>query len=131
MRLPQLVSILALNAVAACAGHAVAATEPATDGTELRAATSSSGVRVANATDRTIYYTVFEREFAAVASLAPCTEPARCPSVAPAGEVTVPFSAIAGYTKDAREAIVYWWHLVPGADGRHSIDRLRSYIVKL
>ena len=131
MRLAPLISILALNALAACAGQPIAMTEPATESTEVRATTSASGVRVSNATDRTIYYTVFEKDLATRASLAPCTDPVRCPSVAPAREVTVPYSAIAGYTKGAREAVVYWWHLVPGADGRYSVDRLRSYIVKL
>ena len=131
MRLSRLLSIFALNALVACAGHSTATTEPATNVTELRAESSSSGVRVSNPTDRTIYYTVFEQEFATRASLAPCTDPARCASVAPAGEVIVPYSAIAGYTKDAREVLVYWWHLVPGPDGRYSMDRLRSYIVKL
>ena len=131
MRLAPLLSLLTLNALVACAGHSTATTEPATNATELRAASSSSGIRVSNPTDRTIYYTVFEKDFATRASLAPCTDPARCASVAPAGEVIVPYSAIAGYTKDAREAVVYWWHLVPSPEGRHSVDRLRSSIVKL
>jgi hypothetical protein len=135
MRLHPPLFTLALSILAACSGR-VAATEPATTtdtpagAAELRAVSERSGVRVSNATDRAIYYTVFESEFATVASLAPCTEPARCPSVPPGGEVVVPLSAVAGYHPGAREGIVYWWHLVPGADGRFSMDSLRTVRVR-
>jgi len=105
MRLATLLSNVALIGLLACSGEATT-TEPV-----LRARTAPS--------------------HAATAFIIPCADPARCAPVPPGEVVIVPYSAITGYTKDAREAIVYSWHLEPGADGRFSLVGFRGVVVKL
>ena len=125
MRLATLLSNVALIGLLACSGEATT-TEPV-----LRARTAPWGVQVSNATDRPIYYMVVEAAYAMTAFIVPCTDPARCAPVPPGEVVIVPYSAITGYTKDARAAMVYSWHLEPAADGRFSLVGFRGVVVKL
>jgi hypothetical protein len=46
-----------------------------------------------------------------------CTDPAVCPGLASGARKEVPYSQIYDYTRLAREAMVYGWHLVPDGDG--------------
>ena len=130
MRLPP--SVLAATAslvlAAACQGPS---TGPSVRQTSPVADATSEGVRFRNATERPIYYVAFESEFATRASLAPCTDPVRCPSVAPRGEVAIPLRSIEGYRAGAREVVIYWWHLLPRGDGTHALDSLRMERVAL
>ncbi|HEX2077310.1 MAG TPA: hypothetical protein VHG08_06360 [Longimicrobium sp.] len=88
-------------------------------------------LRLENASSRAIYYFVIERNMAALANWAPCTSPEQpCPRVQPRSQTQVPYSRIAGYEPGAREAIVYWWHLVE-RDGGWAVDHVRSVVVQL
>lgn len=91
---------------------------------------TSQSLRLRNASSRPIFYVVMERGFASLANWAPCTNPAECPRVDARGETRVDYGRIAGYEPGAREAIVYWWHLVEG-DGGWVVDNVRSVVVKL
>lgn len=99
----------------------------------VRIMTTEDGLRFRNPTERTIYYVVFERQYAARVNFAPCTDAPRCPSITPGAAETIPFARIGGYAPGAREAIVYYWHLVPtaGAGGGHIVENMRSQVVRL
>ncbi len=65
-------------------------------------------------------------------TLAPlCTDPSRCTAIQAGQTASVPYAQIPGYTADTREAIVYWWHLIPGAQTGLRPDSVRTVIVGL
>ena len=45
--------------------------------------------------------------------------------------MAVPYGKIVGYTPAAREAIVYWWHLMPDGGSGFRPDSLRAVVVGL
>ncbi|WP_396223178.1 hypothetical protein [Gemmatimonas sp.] len=71
-----------------------------------------------NTTAADVGYLVVERDMITVALFPPCGQ--RCPILAPGASVTVPYTAIAGYTPQAREARVLWWSYRRNADGTRS-----------
>ena len=88
------------------------------------------GLRLVNATVRPVAYTVFEHGF--LAMFAPCLDPGPgCLRLAPGESTIVPYAEIGGYTPGAREAIVYWWHLVPDRAGGYRAEEIHSVIVPL
>jgi hypothetical protein len=92
---------------------------------------TSQSLRLENTSDRTIYYLVFERDFAARALWGPCDGPEQpCPRLEPRARTQVPYGQIGGYEPGAREAVVYWWHLVE-RDGGWAVDQVRSVVVQL
>lgn len=63
-------------------------------------------------------YLVVERDMITVALFPPCGQ--RCPVLAPGASVTVPYTAIAAYSPEVREARVFWWSYRRNADGTRS-----------
>ena len=91
---------------------------------------TADGLRLGNATDRPIAYTVFERGYLAL--FAPCLDPGPgCLRLAPGASAVVPYAEIGGYSPGAREAIVYWWHLVPDGAGGYRAEEIHSVISPL
>ena len=92
---------------------------------------TSQSLRLENNSSRTIYYLVFERDFAARALWGPCNRPDQpCPRLEARSGTQVPYSQISGYEPGAREAVVYWWHLVE-RDGGWAVDQIRSVVIQL
>ena len=88
-----------------------------TDG-QVQARLLPTGIRVTNGTAAVLYYAAFEREIMALIDWIPCTDPDSCPRIRVNETITIPFSQVTGWELDSREAILYWWHLVPaGTDG--------------
>jgi hypothetical protein len=116
------------NAVCFVALLAIACTSPLSP---VNVVTGSSSLRIANSTGLPVYYFVVECQLAARINWAPCTDPSRCAAVAPNGEGSVPYDQISGYQAGASQAIVYWWHLEPSADGRFQADSIRAKVVPL
>jgi hypothetical protein len=104
-------------------------TEPATDGV-LRAEARPPNLHLTNRSRETVYWTVFEADFAARADWAPCTDPIRCPRLEPGETRRHSYSEITGYSASAENAIVFWWHLVPQS-GQFTVDRIRALRVRL
>ncbi len=106
-------------------------TAPAPDASaQVTVSPVPDGLRLVNATDRPIAYTVFERGYLAL--FAPCLDPGPgCLRLATGARAVVPYAEIGGYTPDAREAIVYWWHLVPDGAGGYRAEEIHSIIVPL
>ena len=124
-------SSVLLAAVVAYGSPACSASKPTDGPTAVTAAATAEGIRFTNRTDRPIYYTAFEREYAARVMFAPCTDPALCPSIAPRGEAVIPFAMIGGYEPGKREAMVYWWHLAPANTEGRLVEEMHSEVVRL
>lgn len=84
-----------------------------------------------NASSMPLSYFVVERETAAaVLDWRPCTGP-RCPTIDPYAAVSVPDSAILGFTASAREAIVFWWRAVADSTTLVPAGSIHSVITPL
>jgi len=88
-------------------------------------------LQLTNNTTAPVYAFVIERRAAAYTDWAPCTDAAACPGIVSGATVAVPYGKIVGYTPAAREAIVYWWHLMPDGGSGFRPDSLRAVVVGL
>ena len=68
-----------------------------------------------NTTEFVVGYMVVEKNMAVVALFPPCGN--NCPTIRQGESVALNYSAIAGYTPQAREATVMWWTYARRADG--------------
>jgi hypothetical protein len=103
---------IALVLVTGCQGL----TEPATDG-PLTVTARGRKLVIENTGSlplQTRAIVVNDRE---VVDFIECTDAAVCPGLASGARKEVPYSQIYDYTRWAREAIIYGWHLVPNGDG--------------
>src|SRR6266699_4008372 len=78
-----------------------------------------------------IYFFTIERGAAAYTDWAPCTDGSRCAGITMGQTASVPSTQIAGYVPGAREAIVYWWHLIDDSHTTLRPDSIRAVIVAL
>jgi hypothetical protein len=84
-----------------------------------------------NASSRPLSYFVVERETAAITlDWRPCTGP-RCPIIDGHAAVSVPDSAIFGFTASAREAIVFWWRAVADSTALVPPESIHSLVTPL
>ena len=126
--LARLALALAAIPLAACSSNS---TVPPVDASSpVAEVVAGQGVRFTNPSSETVYYTALEREFSARALFAPCTDPARCPSVRPRQQTVIPYSLIGGYEAGKREVVVYYWRLEP-AEGGHVVRDMRSAVVQV
>ena len=100
-------------------------------GDRLDAHDAPPNVVLVNGGDRSIYYFAIEQNAAAVTLWGPCEDPDTCDAVEAGQRREIPYSSIAGYTPDADVVLVYWWHLVPAADGGFRPDTVRVEEVPL
>ena len=121
---PALVSI-ALCLALACG------TPTAPVGGQLTVRAAAPMLELTNHSPAAIYTFSIERGAAAYTDWAPCTDPANCAAIGIGESATLPYSQIAAYTSAAREAIVYWWHLVPGGPTGFMPDTIRAVVVTL
>jgi hypothetical protein len=87
-------------------------------------------LRLNNRSDSPLYYFIVERESSALVDWIVCALPS-CPGVEPHSEKSIPYSQIVGYRDGEREAIVYWWRIVPVPSGGFRADSIRATIVGL
>ena len=88
-------------------------------------------LKLTNPSDASIYYFIVERVYAARINWGPCANPRTCAAVPPHATSTVPYDDIGGYAPGAKEAIVYWWHLMPRGGTRFEPDSIRGIVVQL
>ena len=120
---------LVIVAVLALVGAACADPTAATDGT-LRVEPRASGLRIENASDRPVYYAVYDQQTLALLDWVACTG-AGCPSI-PARGVTVRACAeIPSCTAATTRVVVYWWRAEPDAAGGFRPDSIRTLVVDL
>ena len=88
-------------------------------------------LHLTNQTPLPVYTFVIDRNTLAFTDWAPCRDPNSCAGIAPGATNVLPYSGIAGYSSDTREAIVYWWHLEPQSGGGFQPDSIRAVVVTL
>ena len=88
-------------------------------------------LQVTNHTSLPVFTFIIESGAAARTDWLPCRDPVRCAAIAPGATATVPYTEIKSYSTAAREAIVYWWHLVPTSGGFFQPDSIQAQVVAL
>jgi hypothetical protein len=91
---------------------------------------SPSALELTNHTSTDVYWFAIERGFAARADWVACIDSTRCPPLVPGAGLSVPYASIGGYTPGAREAIVYWWHVLVTPAGARP-DTIQAVLVRL
>lgn len=117
-------AVLLILLIVACAETA----EPVPGNLDVVAQQQS--LQLTNQGSAPIYVFVIEANTAMVANWAPCNDPASCGGIESGKPVTLAYTGISGYAPGAREAIVYWWHLVRGGSG-YQPDSVRTVRVGL
>ena len=88
-------------------------------------------LELANHSSAAIYTFTIDRNVAAYTEWGPCTNPSTCAFITAGGTRSLAYTQIDGYSSASREAIVYWWHLVPdGIDGFQP-DSVRAVVIGL
>src|ERR1700741_2380184 len=120
----------ALISVGLCLGLACDSVPTPLDGT-LTVRAAPPMLELTNHSSAAIYTFPIERGAAAYTDWAPCTDPTSCAAVGVGQSAALPYSQIAAYTTAAREAIVFWWHLIPGGPTGFQPDSIRAVVVTL
>ena len=123
--------IIILALVGMAGGACSSPTEPVGDGLYVRAGLLGDTIALTNITAAPAYYAILESGLSVRALVAICREPNACDNV-PVGEQTkLPYTAISGYEPGKRQAVIYWWHLVPGPLWSLRADSIRRIVVDL
>jgi hypothetical protein len=88
-------------------------------------------LQLTNQSPAPVYFVAIERGATAKINWAPCTDPAQCAGLAPRATTALPYAQIGFYTPAAREANVYWWHLIPATGTGFRPDSIRVVVVAL
>lgn len=122
--------VLIALAVAASGCHRDPLAPTLTTTALVSAARVESGIRLTNNTGQPVAYTVSNPNWLGLLAL--CADPGpECVKLAPGASVVVPLSAIYGHTADAKQATVFWWHVVPDGKGGYTQDEVATLFVQL
>ena len=119
----------ALLVVLATTSGCLASTGPDRGGVE--AVDRGQYIAITNRTQRDIYTFVVGRQAAALINWAPCVSDPSCLPLPHGATRRVPFPTSSLTSTVETEALVYWWHAVPGPDGRPQPGRIQAEIVSL
>jgi hypothetical protein len=100
-------------------------------GGQLSVRTAPPLLELTNESPAPVYSFTIERQAATYTDWVPCTDAAHCAAIKTGAAASVPYTQIVGYAPGAREAIVYWWHLVPSDQATFQPDTLRAIVVTL
>jgi hypothetical protein len=120
-----LAALAALGFIVGCQGP----TEPATDG-PLRVTANGRSLVIENTGSLPLQTRAIVVDESVVVDFVECMDPAVCPGLASGTRKEVLYSQIYGYTRAAREAMIYAWHLVPNGHG-YSVSGTWAVRVKL
>ncbi len=114
MRTGTVTAILAAILVAACNGP----TMPRED-LAVAVSAADSAIHLSNRGSFSIGFFPVEAGESALILWAPCgPDIPGCLILRPGADTSISYSTVSGYYAGAKEALVYWWRLVPGpADG--------------
>lgn len=121
--------VATLLCVAAAAGCSSGPAAPV-DGGGLDIAVARPYLSLTNRTAAPAFTFVVGRSAAASINWAPCVDADRCPPIAPGATRRDPYPLGLDGARD-REAIVHWWHAVPGPGGAPQPDSIRAVVVGL
>ena len=98
----------------------------------IAVARAEGGIELQNSSDGPIVYTALERHYfeTALALWGPCPDLTSC-RLDPGEHAVIPYSAIAGYTSGATEAVVAWWRIVPDGKGGEQLEDPQTVSVVL
>lgn len=116
-------SALMLSVLNGCRDPLDAFADPA-----LQVEREHQAVRLRNISSAAIHYFIVECNTTALISWAPCVLPS-CPAVPARAAVTIPDSAVLGYSPDARQAIVYWWRAISDENGGRRPGPVRRVLI--
>jgi hypothetical protein len=116
-RHPAALLILGAAVLIGCSDQAPGANEV------IAVARAEGGIALQNSSDGPIVYTALERHYfeTALALWGPCPDLTSC-RLDPGEHAVIPYSAIAGYTSGATEAVVAWWRIVPDGKGGEQVE---------
>ena len=118
--------------VSACLAVLLACGSPTgTGSTGLLVRAAPPVLNLTNQTATAVYTFVIDRGAAAYTDWAPCSDPGSCASIKLGETSSLPYAHIAGYSSTSTEAIVYWWHLVPGGSNGFRPDSVRAVVTSL
>jgi hypothetical protein len=86
------------------------------------AVAAGAGIVATNGTDAPVFYSAYVQDMVAIDVCEDCcANVARCPDIPAGGQVTIPWSAVAGASPTRHE---YWlaWHQAQRADGRSPLS---------
>jgi hypothetical protein len=123
-------------AVAAVAAACQSPTAPHASrvGSGVRIESRGGGVlQLSNATAAPVFTMVLGRRTAPLVLWGACVDATVCPTLflAPGASRRAVVDTIARDGARETEALVYWWHAVPGPDGRPRPDSIRTELVGL
>jgi hypothetical protein len=121
-------SVIALVVLSATTGCSSVSGPSSTDRVDARA--RNGQIEVLNNSDQPAFIYLIGRDAAAYTDWIACADASACTPIPAGGRRTLLYpSSQVGVGE--REAIVYWWHAVKGADARFRPDSIRSLIVPL
>ncbi len=114
MRAGMVPAILSAMLLAACGGP----TAPRSD-LAVTVSTADAALHLSNRGSFSIGFFPVEAGESALILWAPCgPDIPGCLILRPGADTSISYSTVSGYYAGAKEALVYWWRLVPGpADG--------------
>ena len=96
----------------------------------LEATASRPNLTLRNTTESQVGYMVVDKDLMVVAMFPPCGT--NCPRLVQGAQLTVPYSAISGYTDKSTEVMVMWWTYTRAADGTlQPTGAMQSRLVRL
>jgi hypothetical protein len=96
----------------------------------LEASASRPNLTLRNTTESQVGYMVVDKDLMVVAMFPPCGT--NCPKLVQGAQVTVPYSALSGYTDKSTEVMVMWWTYARAADGSlQPTGAMQSRLVRL
>lgn len=119
------------SALLLAVGLVLGCSEPTAPQSDLLTAVPGwTSLALRNNTPDPVFFMVVERNTLAIALLALCKDPDRCPKVPRRGEVNVPYTEIYGYHPGA-EGVVLHWRLMRSPAGGFEPDSVRYLVTPL
>jgi hypothetical protein len=85
---------------------------------EVKIDRAAKSLTLRNTTEFEASFIVVEKDMMTIALFPPCGQ--QCPILAQGATTTVPYTSVAGYSAQAKEARVMWWTYRRNADGSRS-----------
>jgi hypothetical protein len=115
-------AFLSAAAATACSDEASAPTDsvptnsnPGIAAGTLEAVAARPTLTLRNTTEFQVGFMVVDKDQMVVAMYPPCGD--NCPKLVQGAQLSIPYSAIGGYTSRSTEAVVMWWTYTRQADG--------------
>lgn len=96
---------------------------------KVSVAAVSDGLAIMNQTERSVFYTAYERDLSAYILWAPCVGGPNCKVLAQGETRVLAWDSVYGYLPTKPTYLVFWWNTEVGADGQVRVTNMQSVIV--